>query len=149
MILDCLADSALYEPLNPHFATAFAFLRRADLAQLAEGRHEVAGDAVYAVVAKGPGRNPRDARLETHDRYIDIQYVIKGIDTIGWKARQDLQHPVEEADPRNDVAFYADEPTAWSAIGPGALGIYFPQDAHMPMISDSHLHKVIMKVRTA
>ena len=146
MILDRLENADAYASLNPHFSAAFEFLRRPDLAALAEGRHEVAGDAVYAVVAKGTGRTPEEALLETHDLYIDIQFVLEGTDTIGWKARKNLGPATEAPDPRNDVTFYADAPTAWTSVGPGEFGIYFPEDGHMPMISDGHLHKVIMKV---
>ncbi|BCS86782.1 YhcH/YjgK/YiaL family protein [Pseudodesulfovibrio sediminis] len=146
MILDVLDNCDRYAALNPHFTTAFAFLKRQDLAKLPEGQHEVDGDAVYAVVAKGPGRAPEDARIETHDHYIDIQYVISGTDSMGWKARKSLGAPTDASDPRADVAFYEDAPTIWTAVTPGMFAIYFPEDGHLPMISDGELHKVIMKV---
>jgi len=145
MILDILENASAYESLNPHFAKAFAFLHRPDLGDLTEGRHEVDGDNIFAVVAKGMGRKPEDARIERHNNYIDIQFVLSGLDNIGWKARKRLG-PCAEAKPESDVAFYEDAPTAWSTVGPGAFGIYFPEDAHLPMISDGELHKVIMKV---
>lgn len=146
MILDCLEQADKYICLNPHFATAFAMLRRSNVACFPEGRLEIDGDNVFAVIAKGPGRKPDDAQLETHDKYIDIQFVISGTDTIGWKARKALGPATNASRPDDDVAFYEDEPTAWSAVGPGMFGIYFPEDAHMPMISDGDLHKVIVKV---
>lgn len=146
MIVDVLDNADFYAALNPHFATAFAFLRQPDLADMPEGRHDVDGDNVFAVVAKGVGRKPEEALIETHDQYIDIQFVLKGTDNIGWKSRKDLGPSTEASDPRNDVAFYQDAPTVWSSVGPNTFGIYFPEDAHLPMISDEELHKVIMKV---
>lgn len=146
MILDVLENCDAYADLNPHFATAFAFLRRSDLADLPEGRHEVDGDNVYAVVAKGAGRSPEDALIETHDNYIDIQFVLIGTDTMGWKPRKDFGPKTDASDPRTDVAFYQDVPVVWTAVTSGMFALYFPADAHMPMISDGSLHKVIMKV---
>lgn len=146
MILDALENADKYICMHPHFATAFAMLRRANIALLPEGRMEIDGDNVYAVVAKGKGKRPEDGLLETHDDYIDIQYVISGTDNIGWKARKTLGPATDEYDPRKDVAFYEDTPDAWSDVGPGMFGIYFPDDAHMPMISDGYLHKIIIKV---
>lgn len=146
MILDVLDNCDTYAGLNPHFATAFAFLRRPDLAELPEGRHEVDGNNVYAVVAKGAGRRPEDALIETHDASIDIQLVLDGTDRMGWKPRKALGPKTEASDPRKDVAFYKDSPMAWTKVTPGMFAIYFPEDAHMPMISDGGLHKVIMKV---
>lgn len=146
MIVDCLENADKYLCLNPYFATAFTMLRRSNIACFSEGRLEIDGDKVYAVIVNEPGRKAEDAFLETHDNYIDIQFVIQGTDTIGWKARKDLVRPNGDHDAERDVTFYADEPTAWSAIGPGQFGIYFPEDGHMPMISDDRLHKVIIKV---
>jgi len=146
MILDILENADLYAGLNPRFPAAFAFLRRPDLAELPLGRMNLE-DGLYAVVAKGPGRKAEDALIETHDHYIDLAYVIDGTDNIGWKARRDLGPSVEASDPRNDVAFYADAPTHWAEVLPGMIAVYFPEDAHMPMISDGEIHKIIMKVR--
>jgi YhcH/YjgK/YiaL family protein len=146
MILDVLDNADRYADLNPRFAAAFAFLRRQDLAELPVGRIDLA-DGLYAVVAKGPGRKPEDALIETHDQYIDLAYVISGTDVIGWKARRDLGPAVEAPDPRTDVAFYEDTPTHWAEVRPGMIAAYFPEDAHMPMISDGEIHKIIMKVR--
>lgn len=146
MILDSLENGDKYICMHPRFATAFAMLRRTNIALFPEGRLEIDGDAIYAVIAKGPGKKPIEGLLETHDRYIDIQYVVSGTDTIGWKSRPDLEMLAEEYDPKQDVTFYTDKPDVWTAITPGMFGIYYPEDAHMPMISDGDLHKIIVKV---
>jgi beta-galactosidase beta subunit len=31
-------------------------------------------------------------------------------------------------------------------VGPGEFAIYFPEDAHLPLISDGELQKVVLKV---
>lgn len=146
MIIDILDNADDYVSLNPNLEAAINFLRRPDLAELEPGRHEV-NDGVYAMVAKGPGRKPEDALIETHDHYLDVAYVISGTDTIGWKARRDLGPVVKASDPRGDVAFYPDAPTHWTEVRPGMIAIYFPEDAHMPMIADGDIHKLIMKVK--
>jgi len=146
MILDTLENADRYASLHPNFARAFAFLRRTDLADLPVGRVEIDGDALFAFIAMGHGRKPDEGQIETHDNYIDIQFVIEGTDSIGWKARTDLGAPNAASRPADDVAFYDDAPTAWSPIKPGTFGVYFPEDGHLPMISDGHLHKAIVKV---
>lgn len=146
MIIDTLKNADTYVALNHRFATAFAMLRRANIALFPEGRLEIDGDEIYANIIKGPGRTPEEGKLETHDKYIDIQYVLSGTDTIGWKPRHDLAQPVNQPDPRDDVAFYDDEPDAWLTLRPGTFAICFPEDGHMPMISEDVLHKVVVKV---
>ncbi len=146
MIFDILGNIQNYVDMHEHFAKAFAFLERDDLAELAEGRHEIDGENVYAMVATGRGRDRADALLEVHDRYIDVQYVLAGVDEMGWKARFACVDSAEVYDERKDVAFYSDEPDAWLSTKPGSFAIFFPEDAHMPMISPGRLHKVVVKV---
>ncbi|WP_285906314.1 YhcH/YjgK/YiaL family protein [Pseudodesulfovibrio pelocollis] len=145
MILDILAHAEQYAALNSRFQAAFDFLRRADLAALPVGRVEIDGP-LHAMVAKGPGRAPMDALMETHDRHIDVHYVLDGCETIGWKARPDLGPAAENPDPRSDAAFYSDKPVAWTTLSPGMIAIHFPEDAHMPMLSGGEVHKVVVKV---
>lgn len=146
MIVDNLENAQKYYALNPHFEKAFEALLRNDLTELKPGRFEIDGDNVYGVIAKGPGRPKSEGMIETHDKYIDIQFILSGTDTIGWKDRSELTAPNTASDTRNDVVFYDDKPSTWTSITPGMFGIYFPNDGHMPMISDGELHKVIVKV---
>ena len=146
MILDILENADRYAALHPSFATAFAMLRRSNVALLPDGRIEIDGDDVHAVIVKGKGRTPEEGQLETHDRHIDIQYVVNGTDTIGWKAWKKLSQPDGVYDKEKDVTFFHDEPDSWTEVRPGMFVIYFPEDAHMPMISSGELHKVVIKV---
>jgi len=144
MILDILENSDRYAHLHPLLATAFAVLSRADLAHLPNGRLEIDGDALYAVVMRGPGKAPEEAPLEVHDRYIDVHYVIAGMDEVGWKARARLSTPAVRTG--DDVAFHDEEPDAVTPLRPGCFAIHFPEDAHRPMVSEGDIHKVVVKI---
>ncbi len=149
MILDVLDNAQRYLTLNPGFAKAVEFLLRPDLKELPVGKYEIDGDRVYATVSKDPGRKKADALLETHDRYIDIQLVMAGTDDMGWKPRSACKQPSGAYDQERDVQFFADEPDAWLATKSGSFAIFFPEDAHMPLISPGQLHKVVVKVAVA
>ncbi len=144
MIIDILENAGRYEAVNKHFAAAFKFLRRADLAELAEGRHDIEGD-LFAVVAKGRGRDKAEAQLEIHRKYIDIQYVVAGVDEMGWKPAMACAQVAQSFDDEKDVAFFSDVPHMWTPVGPGMMAIFFPCDAHQPMVGGDLLHKVIVK----
>ncbi|MEW6501319.1 MAG: YhcH/YjgK/YiaL family protein [Thermodesulfobacteriota bacterium] len=146
MILDVLENAHRYTPLHPLFAKAFAFLARPDLRELALGKYEIDGDRVYAMVDKGTGRAREEAPLEAHEKYIDIQLVLAGTDTMGWKATSRCTRPTKEYNRAKDIRFFADAPDAWVAVHPGAFVIFFPEDAHAPLVSPGELHKVIVKV---
>ena len=146
MILDVLENARRYQDLHKGFAKAIDFLSRPDLQELPAAKYELDGDRVYAMVSREPGRRKEDALLETHEKYIDIQLVLAGTDEMGWKPRSLCKQPAGAYDHATDMQFFADEPDAWLATQSGAFVIFFPEDAHMPLISSGQLHKVVVKV---
>ena len=147
MILDVLENAHRYISLDKGFEKAIEFLLRSDLKELLVGEYEIDANRIYAIVSKGPGRKREDALLETHEKYIDIQLVLTGTDHMGWKPKTLCKHPTGGYDQKNDVQFFADEPAAWLSTEDGAFAIFFPEDAHMPLISTGQLHKIVVKVR--
>lgn len=145
MILDILDNAGRYS-CSGEFAKAFAFLKRPDLADLPPGRHEIDGDRVFALLSRGPGRKRHGARLEVHERYIDIQYVIAGSDEMGWKPMAGCGAPAGPYDPEKDIRFFFDGPDAWFEVRAGAFAVFFPEDAHLPLVSDGVVHKAVVKV---
>ncbi len=148
MILADLRDHARYESLNPSLRSGFEFLHRSDLAKLADGRHDIDGDNVFAIVDRGMGRGQVDSPLEFHRRYLDIQYVVKGIDLIGWSPIQDCRHLKSDFDAERDLGFYDDRPGTWCRVAAGSFAIFFPTDAHAPLGGTGPIHKVVVKVLT-
>ncbi|MGB3223125.1 MAG: YhcH/YjgK/YiaL family protein [Desulforhopalus sp.] len=146
MILDILENAHQYSVLHKDFHKAFEFLSREDLKKLPTNTYEIDGDRVYAIVAIDPGRKKEESLLEIHQKYIDIQLVLDGIDNMGWKPKAACQKPSGEYDAETDLQFFADEPDVWLAIKSGSFVIFFPEDAHMPLISTGQLHKVIVKI---
>ena len=146
MILDILENAHQYLAVHKGFAKAFEFLRRSDLKELPVDKYEIDGDRIYAIVAKDPGREKEDALLEIHEKHIDIQLILDGIDNMGWKPKTSCTQPFGEYDQESDLQFFADEPDVWLATQSGAFAIFFPEDAHMPLISSGQLHKVVVKI---
>jgi YhcH/YjgK/YiaL family protein len=146
MILDVLENAHRYLALHKEFAKAFDFLLRPDLTQLPVGKYEIDGENVYAMVSENTGRRKEDALLETHEKYIDIQLVLAGTDDMGWKPKSLCKQPAGEYDQKNDEQIFMDEPDAWLSAKSGAFVIFFPEDAHMPLISSGQIHKVVVKI---
>lgn len=44
-------------------------------------------------------------------------------------------------------SLYTANPDAWVAVKHDAFAVFFPQDAHMPLISDALIHKVVERWR--
>jgi biofilm protein TabA len=149
LILTTLADSAPYELLGPRIAAGLRWLRSMDPA-IADGRHPIDGDALFALVQTYDTVPGTEKRLETHVRHIDLQYVADGHERIlhAPAAALTVETPYDEA---ADITFYADPPFASSLLmRPGDLAIFHPDDAHKPgcMAGARHtVRKVVVKVR--
>ncbi len=146
MILDVIGRLAHYESMHRLFPAAAAFLQRVDLADLPCGRHELGGNEIYALVIKEVGKPPEKALLEIHNAYIDIQVVLHGTDSIGWKPRSGCARKVAGYDPDRDLQFFYDTPDTRVHVHAGQFAAFFPEDAHAPMVSASLIHKVVIKV---
>lgn len=146
MIFDTFVNVSRYTPLHQGFKKAIDFLLREDLQELPTGTYQIDGDNVFAIVAKESGRQKENAELETHEKYIDIQLVLAGVDTMGWKTKLSCTHPTDGYDAEEDIEFFKDEPDVWFATTPGFFAIFFPEDAHLPLISSGQIHKVVVKI---
>jgi biofilm protein TabA len=146
MIFSNLATAGRYIALHPLLFRAFEYIRSTDLHALAPGIHPVAGDDLFAIVEHLPGRTRADAPLECHRRYIDIQLVLEGMEEMGWKALTDCHQPVADYSAEKDIRFFRDPPATWIAVPPDHFCIFFPEDAHAPLVSNGHIRKVIFKI---
>ena len=146
MIFSVLSQSSRYATLHPLFPRAFEFMRNTDLLSLAPGRYPIVGDDLLAIVESVPGRTRAEAQLECHRRYIDIQLLLEGTDEMGWKALADCREPVSDYSAEKDIQFFHDAPATWIATPPGAFCIFFPEDAHAPLVSSGNIRKVIFKI---
>jgi biofilm protein TabA len=147
MILDALECADRYTEMHPSFAAAFAFLRSIRGRTLTPGRHEIDGDRVFALISADQGKSAADARLEAHRKHIDIQYVVSGRENMGWRNADECGEILKAFNSETDIMFFADDPAVWVTVPPGSFAIFFPSDAHAPMVSGDLISKVVVKVR--
>ena len=147
MILHSFDKLSEYSKLNPHFAKAFQWINHTDLEQLAHGKTIIDSDNIFAIKETLPGRESSKARLEAHKKYIDIQICIKGIDSIKWKEVQNCHTILQEYKEDNDIMFFMDDCDQYIKVYDKIAAIFFPSDAHAPLIADHELTKVVIKVK--
>jgi biofilm protein TabA len=146
MIFSTLSQSDRYNGLHPLFPRAFEYICHTDLKSLAAGHYPIIGDDLFAIVEHVPGRTREAAQLESHRRYIDIQMVLEGVDEMGWKPLADCSEPADDYSAEKDIQFFRDAPASWIAVPPGAFCIFFPEDAHAPLVSTGSIRKVVIKI---
>jgi YhcH/YjgK/YiaL family protein len=148
VIADSLARAAHYAALHPAFDHALAWLASFD-AVTADGNIDI-GQGCEARVMSYVTTAAAEKQWESHRRFIDIQYVVRG------RERMDVApvHALAGAtayDDANDVLFYEGVPDGATAVlvGAGEFTILFPHDGHRPGIAvtePADVRKIVIKV---
>ncbi len=152
MILDRLEHAAMYRTLAVDIARALDYLRATDLRSLPDGRQVLDGDRLYAIVQRYRPRPASEAQWEAHRQYIDVQYVVEGVERMGYTyLRSDL--PVRQPyDAEKDIVFY-DAAGDLLEVPAGSFAIFTPHDLHAPGLttdpgeSVQPVLKVVVKCR--
>ena len=152
MICDALENLNRYRGLHKNLETAIDYLTAYhvahDLSDLPLGRTEVDGENVFINVMDVDLKRPADAKLEIHDRYLDIQVLVRGErEAFGWSQRDRVTRPLGAFDVQKDIRFYDDVPQTYYEVTSGQFTLLFPEDAHAPMVGEGTIRKVIVKVR--
>ena len=149
MILCPLSEFHRYTSLHPSFPAVVEFLSHRALDDLPEGRIDLPGQDFY--LSSAPQARTRllaEASLEAHRAYIDVQVVLEGTDSIGWAPLASCRNVAIPYDPGRDIVFFKDAPEKTISVGPGQLVVFFPEDAHAPLIGEGGIvRKLVVKVR--
>lgn len=146
MIIDCLKNASLYYGMSEKFAAAFNYLKNADLSNINQGKHEIDGSNIYALVQRYMTKPRENGFWEAHRRYIDIQYVVKGVELIGYANLDNLK--AGEYDEEKDFLPLQGDGD-FIVVQAGTFVIFMPQDAHMPCLTvttPQAVEKIVLKV---
>jgi len=136
------------------FEKAIAFLRDEGWRGHADGTIPVDGERVFGMLQSYDTKIPKETvPFEGHRKYIDIQYVIEGKETIFWTPTDGLT-PTTPYDETTDIWFCQStrEGATPVALNVGQLVVLFPEDAHAPthcVGTPMHVRKIVMKVSVA
>jgi len=149
MIYDTLAHAAEYAGLHADLGRGLKFLVESAGKQLADGKHAIDGDRLYAVVSSYATRRKEESKFEAHRRYIDIQFLVSGRETAWWAPVAALK-PCQEYSEKNDAELFPDGEGVPLLLGDSRFAVFFPQDAHMPCClidRPETVRKIVVKVR--
>ena len=84
MIISSFKNNKKTLKYMPVLKPVFNFIKDNIKTSVKEGRYEIGG-GIYAVIQTSDPKPEKERLLETHKKYVDLQYVISGSDKIGWK----------------------------------------------------------------
>jgi YhcH/YjgK/YiaL family protein len=135
---------------DPGLQRAFAFLRSPGIHQLPDGRVDIDGDRVFALVQRYETIMTEAPKFEFHRKYIDVQFIVSGEEVIGWApaARMSI---TDAYDADKDICFGTVAKGSWTPVylQAGQLTVLWPEDAHAPKlasIASSPVMKIVVKV---
>lgn len=128
-------DEYKYNYSEKKFRLAFEFLKRKDLADLEPGKYQI-GEGVYANVLHYNSKAWEDAKWEAHDRYFDIQYIVKGREYMGLCERALLTEFLTPYNSEKDVIHFKDPADYGKVVlNAGDFIVLAPEDGHKPSVS--------------
>ena len=151
MLITDLDAVASQVAMFPAMERALNFLQSVDTSTLTDGKMEIDGSRVYALVQTYESRPENDnPTFEAHRRYADIQYIESGVEIIGW-APLALLEPSDPYDEEKDAVLGTVPTEAWTPvrIAAGQAIVLYPSDAHAPGLAAGEpaaVKKVVLKI---
>lgn len=150
MILTDLKDAENRLPSAPGFGKALEFLRRPDAGELPDGKYEIDGERVFAMVQRYETIKQPAPRFEAHRKYIDVQFMAAGTEIIGWAPLEKVT-VTEIYDGEKDVCFGVAPAGGWKPLRleAGQLAVLNPEDAHAPRLAadaPAPVLKIVIKI---
>lgn len=148
MIIDKIENVHLYQGIHPGIDNALAYLTKTNFSDVPMGNHEIDGDALFVIFKEYKTKESNGNLLESHLKYIDVQYIVEGVEQMGVTTRTD-QVPKKAYDVDADYMLF-DESYDLITVRSGMFVIFFPDDMHMPDLAlnkPSHVKKAVFKVK--
>lgn len=149
MIYDSVKNIDSYTSISDDIRLGLEYLRDFNPG-VKVGVHELT-PRVKAIVSEYTTKHENEYGYEAHRQYIDIQYIISGLEKICFLPIEYLKE-TKGYNKEIDAAFYkeADMKPQELILGNGYFAIFFPQDGHMPQLcvdKPETVKKVVIKVR--
>lgn len=137
--------------MDSRITEAIEYLSKQDLANMPAGKYQV-NDDFYYMVQEYVSRSEADCHLESHQKYVDIQWIISGVEAIDCVSVEGLEVD-KEYNPEKDVAFWKEPANMMRCVlNGGSYVVLWPENAHKPCIAvgtPAQVKKIVAKVKIA
>ena len=150
MIVSNLNDKMIenYKKVHPRFEAAFNALVDLNAKNAEDGRYDIDGDNVYALVMTGPTKPAAEKKFEVHREYIDSQFIVSGSEVMGYETLEKL---TPAGDYKPDVQkLNLNDCYDKLILEGGEFAVFFPYEPHAPGIAvndtPTEFKKIVVKV---
>lgn len=134
--------------INSDFETAFKFLNTKDLNCLPRGK-TIINNNIYIIKDIYKTLYIGETFWESHEKYIDIQYIHSGSEKIAYSPISLLKKIIYNTE--NDLKILKGPIQSILHLNKNDFAIFFPEDAHMPSLNPStgpiEVNKFVIKIK--
>lgn len=150
MIFDKMDNISAYFSELPLLEKVAEFMEKFNTENLPDGNYEIDGDRVFASIQSyRTKQQTAEMMFEAHKKYIDVQYIVSGMEKIRWAKLSSVDLVEEHYSKGKDIAFYEGDARFDFTLTKGTFLLLFPEDAHLPGLSadkDCNTRKIVFKV---
>jgi YhcH/YjgK/YiaL family protein len=148
MIIDNVKNCEKYYSLGNRIEQALKFIGSTDFSIYNAGKYNIASDRIFFLVNEYQTKSMNDCVLESHKKYIDLQFMYSGTEKLGHSLLTN-QVVSKKYDPESDCVLYKPEDLSLIKLLKGEFAIFFPNDLHMPGImieKPENVKKIVVKI---
>lgn len=135
---------------NENINKTFEFIKTHNLLELPEGKTIIDGDNLWVNRSSYYGKPQEECKIESHNHYLDLQLVIKGIEGMGYvdRNREGLIETLPY-DAKKDKTNYKGNLDGIIYLHDNQFALVWPNDLHMPLIkaNDELIQKAVFKIK--
>lgn len=135
--------------LDKRLAEAVNYIKSLDKNELKSGTYEV-NDCFYYSVQEYNTKPKSECVLESHRKYIDIQWIVEGIEAIDIADISRLQIEKTYSEGKDIILWKASSNMMRIVLNAGAYAVLYPENAHMGCVATKNsvkVKKIVGKVR--
>ena len=135
---------------SPAIVKAIDYIKNTNFETLENGRYEIDGENMFALISEPETKAASEALAETHQKYIDVQAPIVGTEIIGFARNSDDNIVSKNLLEDCDAILYSQVKDEIDLIlTPGKFAVFFPFDVHRPccmLDKPEKIRKVVIKI---
>lgn len=144
---DMIQFASQYHKQKNRWNKVFAWMATHDVTTLAPGRYDIDGDHCFANVQDAVLRPADQVKIESHKKYIDLQWCVSGIERFGIvKAK----YATVNTPYVPDIMFWNTSKIKYTDSTPREFFIFFPDNYHracvLPPDGTKNIRKVCIKI---
>lgn len=145
---DCVQFAVQYHKNKPMWDKVFKFLSDSDLVNMPTGKYPIDGDNCFVNVTDSKTKSPEVSKIESHKKYIDLQYIVTDCERMGLVSPEDATVS-EPYNPKKDVAFYKSDKIKYHTSSGNIFFLLFPDNYHQASVwvkGENTVRKIVVKI---